>query len=64
LHPLELQLKDLKEQIDSKDRKLKHLEHILKSLSSQLEDVKSMLHPSRQKYVETMVANLNNSLGF
>lgn len=63
MHPLERQVQDLKETLEKKDQRLKKIEAQLTSMPSQLEVIKAMLHPSRQKHIDVLVKQVDASLG-
>lgn len=54
MHPLEVQVNDLKKQIEEKDKKLKEVTVLLTDISKQIGELKDMLHPSRQSYAEKL----------
>lgn len=63
MHPLELQVTDLKNQLATKDAKLKAFETTFRIISKDLEEIKEMLHPSRQKRVDLLKQKVDASLG-
>lgn len=60
MHPLELQIKDLKETIEKKDKRLKELQEAFRSIGDQLDEIKEMLHPSRQNRVDKLRSKLSS----
>jgi len=64
MHPLELQVNDLKEQISVKERHVTHLTDRVKKAIESLDDIKKMLHPSRQPEVERLKRELLSALVF
>ncbi len=63
MHPLELQVKDLKQILETKDQKLKRLEASHRAVSERLDEIKEMLHPSRQKHIDSLKREVETALG-
>lgn len=62
MHPLELQVKDLKAIVEKKELRLQRFETVYRSIKEQLEEIKDMLHPSRQKHIEAVSKEIENAL--
>jgi lipoate-protein ligase A len=62
MHPLELQVNDLKAIVQEKEKRLKKFEKAYRSIVEQLEELKAMLHPSRQKKAEALRRTLEATL--
>jgi hypothetical protein len=62
MHPLERQVNDLKSIVEEKEKRIKKFERAYRSIASQLEELKAMLHPSRQKKAEALKQTLEATL--
>lgn len=63
MHPLEVQVNDLKSQVKAKEATLNRIQGSLKKMKEDLESVKIMLHPSRQKHAEAILKQIDSALG-
>jgi hypothetical protein len=62
MHPLERQVNDLKEQLALKARDLEKMSGLVDEIKEGLEEIKDMLHPSRQKHAEALTRRIDETV--
>jgi hypothetical protein len=63
MHPLEVQLNDVKAQLALKVKQLELIAEHIARMKEELEDLKLMLHPSRQKYAARLIKSCEEIQG-